>query len=126
MKLINISLKIWTMLILPTTHGNATVIFLWLMEFDSILHKPQNMRCFQPKDLRYRSIMDIKERDLTECFPEIYGKKSHRILIIILSSSLIVLIGLIFYLIRYPASWLVTKGIVGPNSPYNLASSSGN
>ncbi|KAJ8942235.1 hypothetical protein NQ318_003082 [Aromia moschata] len=99
---------------------------LWLTEFESILYKPQEIKCYLPRELRYKSILDIKEKDLTDCFPEIYGKKSHRILIIILASTLIVLIGLIFYLIKYPGSWLGNKHIVGPNSPYNLAATGEN
>ncbi|KAJ8969621.1 hypothetical protein NQ314_001666 [Rhamnusium bicolor] len=97
---------------------------LWLMEFESILYQSHEIKCYAPDDIKYKSLIDLKENDLVECHPEIYGKKSHRILIVILVSTVIVLCGLIFYLMKYPQSWLGTNHVVGPNSPYNLASTS--
>ncbi|XP_018569441.1 toll-like receptor 3 [Anoplophora glabripennis] len=108
---------------LTQNHWRCDCDILWLREFEHILYKPHEIRCFYPSEIRHRSILDLKEKDLPDCYPAVYGKKSHRILIIILVSAVLVLIGLIFYLIRYPTSWLGNKHI-GPNSPYNLASTS--
>ncbi|KAJ8922016.1 hypothetical protein NQ315_008655 [Exocentrus adspersus] len=94
---------------------------LWLKEFEHVLYMPSEIRCFVPGEIKHKSILDLKEKDMPDCYPAIYGKKSHRILIIVLVSAVLVLIGLIFYLLRYPVNWLGSKNPIGPNSPYNLA-----
>ncbi|XP_060524514.1 chondroadherin-like [Cylas formicarius] len=95
---------------------------LWLQEFDGELLQSSEIRCSSPKVLRHRSVMDLNQLDLQQCYPEIYGKPSHRILIVVLMAVIILLIGFIFYLVKYPKTWLKPNRIgISPYSPYNPA-----
>ncbi|CAH1108744.1 unnamed protein product [Psylliodes chrysocephalus] len=105
------------------THNpwNCDCDILWLQDFADELSKPHELRCNYPSELKHKKILDIEPSDLLECFPAIYGKKSHRVLIVVLSLSCVVLCGLIFYLLRYPINGIANKHKIGPNSPYSLA-----
>ncbi|XP_066156036.1 UDP-glucuronosyltransferase 1A8-like [Euwallacea fornicatus] len=95
---------------------------LWLQDFEAEIFKSKDLRCFSPNHLRGKRIMELTHSDLQECFPDIYGKSSHRITIIILMSAVIFLMGVIFYLIRYPKTWLGNRRVgISPNSPYSAA-----
>ncbi|XP_050293478.1 carboxypeptidase N subunit 2-like [Anthonomus grandis grandis] len=95
---------------------------LWMQEFGAEFFKGEEIRCATPQHLRRKSLLKITHLDVPDCFPEIYGKMSHRITIVILMTTVIFLIGLIFYLIRYPKSWISPERIgLGPNSPYSPA-----
>ncbi|CAH1961042.1 unnamed protein product [Acanthoscelides obtectus] len=76
-------------------------------------------RCETPKQMKGKPITNLSSTDLPECFPHVYGKKSHRILIVMLLVTIVMLFGVIFVLIRYPFSWLAANRAVGPNSPYS-------
>ncbi|XP_066262655.1 chondroadherin-like [Euwallacea similis] len=95
---------------------------LWLQEFEAEMFKSRDLRCSSPSNLKGKRIMELTHLDLQECFPDIYGKSSHKLTIIILMFAVIFLMGIIFYLIRYPKSWLGDKQIgISPNSPYSAA-----
>lgn len=95
---------------------------LWLQEFKDDLFKSRDLRCASPSNLRGKRIVELTPADLQDCYPEIYGKSAHKVTIIILMCAVICLMGLVFYLIRYPGSWLdMTHIRVGPNSPYSVA-----
>ncbi|XP_030767799.1 carboxypeptidase N subunit 2-like [Sitophilus oryzae] len=94
---------------------------LWLQEFDNELFDGKQIRCASPQDLRSRKILELKDEDLVHCHPEIYGKHSHKVLIVGLMGVIIVLAAFILFLIRYPG-WLNPRRIgVGPESPYSPA-----
>ncbi|CAH1961043.1 unnamed protein product [Acanthoscelides obtectus] len=92
---------------------------LWLQHYRHILYRHNNVRCETPKQMKGKPITNLSSTDLPECFPHVYGKKSHRILIVMLLVTIVMLFGVIFVLIRYPFSWLAANRAVGPNSPYS-------
>ncbi|CAG9769427.1 unnamed protein product [Ceutorhynchus assimilis] len=95
---------------------------LWMQEFNAELFKGNEIRCAGPPQLKRKRLQDLTHFDLPDCFPDIYGKTSHRVTIIILMATVIFLMGLIFYLIRYPKAWVNPRHIgIGPNSPYSAA-----
>ncbi|KAF7272776.1 hypothetical protein GWI33_014485 [Rhynchophorus ferrugineus] len=95
---------------------------LWLQEFDKELFNGREIRCASPSGLRGKKILSLQEKDLIQCYPAIYGKSSHRVVIALLMIVIVFLIGLIFYLVKYPRSWLDPKHIgISPQSPYSIA-----
>nr|CAH7747500.1 unnamed protein product [Callosobruchus chinensis] len=66
--------------------------------------------------------MELTAADLPECYPAVYGKTSHRIVIVTLTVAIVLLCGVVFVLIRYPFSWLAGNAAVGPNLPYSSPS----
>ncbi|CAH1183247.1 unnamed protein product [Phaedon cochleariae] len=87
---------------------------------NGLLRLNESYSCSSPGALRHRQILQLKHEDLPECFPEIYGKWSHRVLIVGLTCGIIVLCGLIFYLLRYPINLKTSTGL-SPSSPYSRA-----
>uniref|UniRef100_A0A6P7H794 Platelet glycoprotein V-like n=1 Tax=Diabrotica virgifera virgifera TaxID=50390 RepID=A0A6P7H794_DIAVI len=107
---------------LSHNHWECDCDILWLQHFALEFYKPQEIRCHSPEDLKHKPVLQLEHSDLKDCYPAIYGKKSHRLLIVILSLGIVVLCGLIFFLLRYPVSSFSRSHRIGPNSPYNLAS----
>lgn len=64
--------------------------------------------------------MELGEDDLAECYPATYGKKSHRAVIGGMSIAIVLLCFIIFFIVRYPSTWLGQNRPIGPNSPYKL------
>lgn len=95
---------------------------LWLQNFALEFYRSHEIRCHYPPDLRLKKILELQPSDVKECYPAIFGKKSHRVLIVVLSIAVVVLCGLILYLLRYPIKGLSSKHRISPNSPYGLTS----
>nr|CAI5868749.1 unnamed protein product [Callosobruchus analis] len=95
---------------------------LWLQAYRPILHRQDNVRCDSPQNLKDKSLMELSAADLPECYPAEYGKKSHRIVIVLLTVTIVLLCGVVFVLIRYPFSWLTGNTALGPNLPYSSPS----
>ncbi|CAG9860499.1 unnamed protein product [Phyllotreta striolata] len=97
---------------------NCDCNILWLKDFAQELNRPHELRCSYPDQLKHKKILDLEPSDLKDCFPAIYGKKSHRALIVVLAVACVTLCGLIFYLLRYPVNGFAGRHRIGPNSPY--------
>jgi Leucine-rich repeat (LRR) protein len=92
---------------------------LWLQEFDN-LYRIDNVRCSSPFYLSSKNLFDIVDEDVPSCYPQKYGKKSHRVLIATLILLVLILSSLVAYLIYYTPNWYGKRSRgVGPQSPYS-------
>jgi hypothetical protein len=67
-----------------------------------------------------KNLFDIVDEDVPSCYPQKYGKKSHRVLIATLILLVLILSSLVAYLIYYTPNWYGKRSRgVGPQSPYS-------
>ncbi|EEZ97968.1 chondroadherin [Tribolium castaneum] len=95
---------------------------LWLQEFEN-LYKSENVKCSSPLSLRSKQLFDVTDENVPTCYPQKYGKKSHRVLIAFLILLVLILAALVGYLFYYSPSWWSgnrSRGI-GPQSPYSAS-----
>ncbi|XP_044258711.1 chondroadherin-like [Tribolium madens] len=93
---------------------------LWLQEFDN-LYRSENVKCSSPLSLRSKQLFDVTDQNVPTCYPQKYGKKSHRVLIAFLILLVLILAALVGYLFYYSPNWWSgnrSRGI-GPQSPYS-------
>lgn len=95
---------------------------LWMKDTRRMMVRRDEVRCASPDDMTNRLALDLEPRDVPNCYPEIYGKKSHQTALLLLLMLVFVLIVVIVYLCLYSPSWSKKIGSakMSPDSPYSI------
>ncbi|XP_044761720.1 chondroadherin-like [Coccinella septempunctata] len=95
---------------------------LWMKEMDAIMMRKSDIRCSSPNDMINKMVVELEPKDVPNCYPGIYGKKSHQTALLILLMVVFVLIVVIIYLCLYSPSWSIKIGStkMSPDSPYSI------